>query len=339
MKKVLLTFFLNLAILYLADAQGMHFSQFYNAPMLLNPANTALLPDNDFRGGLQYRNQGTTIPIPYNTFSAFSDFGIGRAKWENSWLGMGVAFWRDVAGNGNLALTKIQGSIAYHVLTSETSSFSAGLSIAHNQRSFDISKLTFDVQWDEFAFDRSAPNLEGSPNQKTSFTDIGAGINFAIYNNDNLYVKTSLGLMNMNRPVETFYGQSNRIGMRPNASIDVIYKASARIIINPAVYYARQKKASQLIIGSLFNFNTSSDGTSLTSNEVILGTFYRNNDALVAVAGYKFKNHRFMVNYDHTISKLNTANGGLGAFEFSYIIQGNYRKDDANRKIYGCPRF
>jgi hypothetical protein len=46
-----------------------------------------------------------------------------------------------------------------------------------------------------------------------------------------------------------------------------------------------------------------------------------------------------MVNYDHTISQLSKGNGGVGAFEFSLILQGNYRKDDGNRKIYGCPRF
>jgi type IX secretion system PorP/SprF family membrane protein len=339
MKKIFTLIVIEILFLQGAFSQGVHFSQYYNAPLLINPANTGMLPDNDYRVGIQFRNQGATIPIPYNTFSAFADVGIGRAKWENSWLGLGGGVWRDVAGDGQLALTKIQGNIAYHVLTSENSSLSLGLSYASNQRSVDFSKLTFDVQWDEFAFDRSAPNLEGSPSQKSSFNSAGAGVGFGYFNNNDLYLKASLGIMNMNRPIETFYGQSNRLGVRPNAQVDVIYKASARIMLNPSVYYARQKKASELMLGSLVNINTSIDGTGLSSNEVILGAFYRNNDAIVGVAGFKIKNNRFMVNYDHTISQLSKGNGGVGAFEFSLILQGNYRKDDGNRKIYGCPRF
>jgi type IX secretion system PorP/SprF family membrane protein len=319
-------------------AQGIHFSQYYNAPLLLNPANTGMLSENDWRVGIQYRNQGATIPIPYNTFSGFADLGIGRSKWEKSWLGAGIAFWRDAAGDGKLALTKIQANLAYHILMSDKTTFSAGLAISQNQRSVDISKLTFDAQWDEFAFDKNAPNLEGKIGKKTSFTDVSAGISIAHYNNNNFYLKTSLGFNHVNQPIETFYGQTNKLGLRPNLHVDVIYKASQRIMINPSAYFTMQKRASELITGSLFNINATQDGPSLMTNEIILGAFYRNGDAIIAVAGFKFKNHRFMVNYDHTISSLNTGNKGLGALEFSILFQGNYRNDD-ERKVYGCPRF
>ena len=109
MKRILLSAFCLAStwMSSLVHAQDLHFSQYYNAPMLLNPANTGLLQDKDWRAGLQYRNQGGTIPVPYNTFSAFADFGLLRNKWETSWLGAGLAVWRDVAGNGNLALTKL----------------------------------------------------------------------------------------------------------------------------------------------------------------------------------------------------------------------------------------
>ena len=56
--------------------QGLHFSQYYNAPMLINPANTGLIEDYDWRAGVNYRNQGATIPIPYNTSSVFADAAL-----------------------------------------------------------------------------------------------------------------------------------------------------------------------------------------------------------------------------------------------------------------------
>ena len=61
----------------MARAQSIHFSQYYNAPLLLNPANTALLPENDFRIGMNYRNQWSVVPVPYNTFSAYGDLKVG----------------------------------------------------------------------------------------------------------------------------------------------------------------------------------------------------------------------------------------------------------------------
>ena len=145
MKKYLLLLVTFASLQQDGIAQDLHFSQYYNAPMLLNPANTALLQNSDWRAGINYRNQGATIPVPYNTFSIFSDFGLMRNQWDNAWLGTGVAVWRDVAGNGNLALTKVQGNLAAHILTGEKTSFSAGLGIVYNQRSVDFSKLTYDV--------------------------------------------------------------------------------------------------------------------------------------------------------------------------------------------------
>ena len=140
-----------------ATAQDVHFTQYFTSPLTLNPANTGLV-NCDWRVSANYRTQWATVPVPFNTFSAFADFGLMRNQWETSWLGAGLAVWRDVAGNGDLALTKVQGNLAYHVLTSETSSLSAGLGAGYNQRSVDFSKLTYDVQWDEFSFNKSLPN-------------------------------------------------------------------------------------------------------------------------------------------------------------------------------------
>lgn len=319
-------------------SQGLHFSQYYNAPMLLNPANTGLMDNNEWRVGLNYRNQGSTIPIPYNTTSAFTDFALFRNKLETSWLGTGLAVWRDVAGKGDLALTKIQGNLAYHILASEKSSFSAGLYGSYNQRSVDFSKLTFDTQWDEFSFNNTLPNGETNTTQKAAYFDIGLSMNFNFYNNNNFYVKGSVAAMHVNQPVESFYGASNKIGLRPQANIDIVFKANDKLILSPSVYYTRQKKASELVFGSMFNINTNND-ISLKAKEIVLGIYYRNKDAIIGTAGYKFGNSRVMFSYDHTISELAQANNSIGAFEMSFILQGNFKKGNDYSQTYGCPRF
>src|ERR1035437_7465710 len=83
-----------------AMGQSIHFSQYYNAPMLLNAANTGLMPENDYRLGMNYRNQWAAIPVPYNTFSAWGDCKIGgnaNNTNHNNWLGIGFAFFNDKA--------------------------------------------------------------------------------------------------------------------------------------------------------------------------------------------------------------------------------------------------
>lgn len=330
----ILTFISNLSV-----GQDLHFSQFYNSPMLLNPANTALLQTADWRAGVNYRNQGATIPVPYNTFSFFTDFGLMRNNWENAWLGTGIAVWRDVAGKGNLALTKVQGNLAAHVLMGEKVNFSAGLGVAYNQRSVDFSKLTYDVQWDEFSFNKNVANQESFSNQKTTFIDVNAGVNISYYNNDNLYIKASIAAAHLNRPVETFYGQSNKIGLRPLLNLEIVYKASDMVMFTPNVYYTRQKKASELVGGTLMNINASGESMTLNTNEIILGIFYRNSDAIIGVAGFKWNQNKIMFSYDHTVSQLSAGNKGVGALEVSLIVMGNYKRGDELSKTYGCPRF
>ena len=321
-----------------SNAQGLHFSQYNNSPMLLNPANTGLLQDNDWRAGINYRNQWSTLAVPYNTFSIFADCGLMRNKLETSWLGAGIAVWRDAAGNGNLSLTKIQTNLAYHILTSEKTSFSAGIGAGYNQRSVDFSKLTFDTQWDEFSFNKNLPNNETNTKQKSSFLDMSAGANFSYYNNTNFYVKLSVGARNLNQPVESFYGENNKLGLRPMANIEMTYKASEKFMINPSVYYTRQKKASELVGGAMFNINVGENRVA-GNNEFLIGVFYRNKDAAIVAAGYKFRQHKFTVSYDHTVSDLSQGNGGLGAFEISLLLQGNYKPGNEVTSSYGCPRF
>jgi len=323
---------------FMVQAQGLHFSQYNNAPMLLNPANTGLLQDNDWRAGINYRTQWVTVPVPYNTFSIFADCGLFRNKWETSWLGTGLAVWRDVAGNGNLSLTKVQGNLAYHLLLNDNASLSAGLGAAYNQRSVDFSKLTYDSQWDEFSFNKNISSNETNSTQKASFLDLSVGMNMSYYNNDNIYMKVSLGARNVNQPVESFYGSDNKLGLRPIANVDLTYKASNKLMINPSVYYTRQKKASELVGGAMFNINVGENRVA-GNNEFLIGAYYRNKDAVIVSTGYKFQQHRVTFSYDHTVSDMSDGNNGLGAFEISLILQGNYKSGNEIINTYGCPRF
>ena len=62
------------SLLQKSKAQDLHFSQYFNAPLLINPANTGFAPDVDYRVGINYRNQWASItPNPYKTMGVWGD--------------------------------------------------------------------------------------------------------------------------------------------------------------------------------------------------------------------------------------------------------------------------
>src|SRR5215210_5483143 len=105
----------SLQLIAKSYSQDLHFSQFMHSPLVTNPANTGFIPDGDYRLGVNYRNQWSSImSVPYNTMSAFGDVQLMQNRDNTGWLGMGAQILHDVAGSGNLTSTKIHGSVAYH---------------------------------------------------------------------------------------------------------------------------------------------------------------------------------------------------------------------------------
>lgn len=319
-------------------AQGMHFSQYYNAPMLLNPANTALMPENDYRLGVNYRKQWATVPVPYRTYSAYADFQALRNRNTTNWLGLGLAFFNDKVGNGDLSLSRTEAFVAYHLQLGYNSMISAGLSGGYSRRSVDFSKLTFDMQWDGFGFNTALANGEKGYVGSTSFFDVGAGVNYAYFPNENVYIKVGAGLAHINRPKESFYSMTNKMGMRPTGNVDALFRLNAGFIFNPSVYYTTQKGAYELLYGSLFQFNVGG-GEGRLSNQLILGAFHRWNESVIGTFGYQWSGMKLMSSYDFTISKLGRYNGGNGAFELSVVYEGLYGDNSRGRQSYNCPRF
>jgi len=322
-----------------AMGQSMHFSQYYNAPMLLNPANTALMPDNDYRVGLNYRNQWSSIPVPFNTFSFFGDCKIGGNsdnEDHNNWLGVGLALFNDKAGDGDLSLLQMQGNLAYHLQLSSHTMVSVGLAGSYVQRSVNYDNLTFDMQWDGFTFNKNYTNGEKVGILKTNYFSVAPGINFALFPNENVYVKLGASVQNVNQPNESFYNRTNTVGYRPIGNLDMLFKTGDVVILNPSVYYTSQMGSDELVFGTLIRTILGETNNHL---QLILGVYDRWNDAVIGVAGLQVGPVQFTTSYDFTMSALSPYNASYGALEFSLIYVGKYYKNQGIKRTYSCPRF
>ena len=220
--KSFLIILLALIVKPVAFSQDLHFSQFFNNPLLTNPANTGFIPDADYRLGASYRNQYSNImAVPYKTMSIYGDAQVFRNKIENGWLGLGGVILRDVAGSGSLTSTKIYGSVAYHQMLGLSSLLTAGFNLGWANKRIDQSKLTEDV-----------------------------------------YINAGYSIHHVNRPQETFFENdgANAVDMRHIGFLNGIFKMNENVIINPNAFYTTQAKSSELVVGLNGAYNLSGDG-------------------------------------------------------------------------------
>ena len=323
-----------------ATAQDLHFSQFFNNPLLTNPANTGFIPDADYRLSASYRNQYSNImSVPYNTISVYGDAQVFRNKLENGWMGLGGVILRDVAGSGSLTSTKIYGSLAYHQMLGLSSLLSAGFNVGWANKRIDQSKLTFPDQFDGKFFDASLPTSVQLQNNSISYFDLQAGLNYAYFPSDDVYINAGYSIMHVNTPVENFFGDSSnsndKVPIRHTAFINGIFKVNDQVIINPNAYYSRQARSSELVLGLNAAYDLTGDG----SKQLIGGLYYRYNESIIPMIGLEINNVRFTFSYDVTTSSLRNFNNSLGAAEFNVLKKGFYNEYDGNRRQSLCPTF
>jgi type IX secretion system PorP/SprF family membrane protein len=313
-------------------AQDLHFSQYFNSPLLINPANTGFIPEGQYRAGINYRQQWANIGNPYKTFSVFGDGQFFGDRFENGWLGIGGALLRDVAGTGNLTTTRAFGSVAYHQAVGLGSLVSAGFNIGYVNKRVDFSKLTFDNQWNGKFFDISAPTGEPFLANQVNYFSLQAGLNYAYYPNENTYLNVGFSASNLNRPKESFFSPGlvdTRVPIRMTTFINGSFRASEAWIVNPNVYVSRMSSAWEVVGGLNAQRDLSGDG----STQLIMGAYYRVGDALIPMVGFQQSGYRFTFNYDATVSSLRNYNQTRGAYEVSIVKQGLIDKS----KDLKCP--
>ncbi len=326
---------------FLVKGQDLHFSQYNNAPLFVNPANTGFSNFYDYRVGINNRTQWAGTNVPYKTFSAWGDAQLFKNKIDNGWLGIGGILLNDVAGTGNLTSIKAFGNIAYHTMLDDNNLLSFGISGGMVQKRIDYTKLTFDNQWNDRFFDIDAPTGEPFITNNASYLDLNAGINYSWYANDNFYFNLGASILHLNNPSETFFNPSTvnaRLSSRYNAFINATVKLSDLAIISPMVYYSSISTSSELVLGLNGQYNLSGQGG---NTQLLYGVYYRNKDAISPALGFQLGNLQLMFNYDATTSNLTNYAAFRSAYELSLTWNGIYNTVDKNAKAVRCtaPRF
>ena len=130
---------LILASAMVVTAQDPQFSQFYAAPLYLNPAFAGSTQQG--RVGMNYRNQWPGIDANFTTVSAFADFYL-----EDHNSGIGAILTRDYANVLGLQNVNLGLQYAYQLKINDKLSFRPGAQVSFNSRNINYSKLIFGDQ-------------------------------------------------------------------------------------------------------------------------------------------------------------------------------------------------
>lgn len=320
-----------------ALSQDAEFSQFYAAPLYLNPAFAGLhyCP----RVIVNFRDQwpGPGLNNVYITSAASYDQHFDKMSG-----GIGAYVMSDRAGGGILNTTSIATMYAYQLRLNEFLTMKAALQAGIAQRSIDWSKLVFEDQIDPrtgFVDGNGIanPTQELPPTNATKlYMDFSAG---ALIFNPKFFA--GLSVKHLTRPDESLLGGSQRspVPLRYNfhggAVIKLDRSLKTRSELSPNIMYTTQHLFKQLALGSY-----------ISRSSLFAGVWYRNfthpqvsSDAMIIILGFKKDIFKFSYSYDLTVSQLTAASGG--AHELSLALNfcdgDNFLNTKKNARPIDCP--
>jgi type IX secretion system PorP/SprF family membrane protein len=307
---------------YQTYAQDIHFSQFAQSPLNLNPAQTGLF-DGDQRFVANHRNQWKSVTTPFVTFSGSFETALDRLSPKNTRLAAGVLFNNDRAGDSQMGTNSLLGSFSIlKPLNSDSIHFLGfGASLGVTMRNINYSALTFDEQYDGDVYNPSVSNTENFENDSHTFFDLGLGFNYVFNHQSGLSFGLGSGLMHLNQPNDGFFGTTAKVNVKWQNNISAIIPVASKVQLLPSGMLASQGSYNEMLIGTSAQYVFSE----LPGRQYAFsaGIWLRTGDAVIPYLGIRYNELRFGLSYDVNTSDLDRASNGNGGYELSmsYIIK------------------
>lgn len=303
--------------LQMAYSQDPELTQFYAAPVYTNPALTGSAVceggrEAAGRFSLNYRNQWPQLPGTFRSLAATWDQHIPVVSG-----GLGVMFFRDVAGSGLLTTTTVAASYSYLLpiqLKRRKQLFMRfGVQPGFTFKSLDFSKLRFGDQINPtqgFVL----PTGEAKPSQNINYPNVNGG--WIMYTSK---FYAGFAVHNIIEPNWSFYNTPDEVLPRRytvhGGAVIPLTKERARrgedqSAFSPNMLFMMQRNFSQLNLG--FYVNRGPLVTGLWFRQ----TFgqYATSDALMVLLGFRKGKFKFGYSFDFTVSD------GRSAIPYSHEV-------------------
>ncbi|MBP9193909.1 MAG: PorP/SprF family type IX secretion system membrane protein [Saprospiraceae bacterium] len=335
MRNKILLFALSLVFYFKSHGQDLHYSQFYNSPLNINPALIGIF-NGDQRFNLSYRNQWKFVPVNWTTFSLAYDRKY-YLKDDRHFLGFGGNLNYDRQGDSKLTLTGINLGASYTRNLNKKNLIGAGLILGYSTRAFNTSNLTWDKQWDGVSFNPNAPNGENFNFQRVNILETALGVNFRHQQTSRTYVDVGIGAYHLHQPSTTFYNapsESLPIHLTFNAVGNI--QLLSQLDLQVHALHQIQEQYKETLLGGLIKFYVSQKRGKET--QVHAGLSYRTAGSTIPTIAIQYNEWYGSFSYDldaTNFNKIVSSNRGGPEFHLRYIIKSVRPLSD--RKI--CPIY
>jgi len=331
MNRSLLIAIFCLTTLY-CRAQDPKFSQYFAAPLTLNPAYTGFF-DGEYRVSMNMRQQWGNLGDAYNTYSVSGDVKLVEDEnFTNSFFSLGLSGLFDESFSGALKSQYISASMSYYQYLDVEHRFKFGLApqVSYVSRFLDYNKLTFASQYSEGGFNTTLPNFLDLKNDKTSYFDLNIGINFAA-NFDRLSLALGYAHYHLTKPQETLLNNSSEfVAPRQTLNMGLVYLMNNYVDLNVTGVYNVQKNNNDTILGAVLGFKPNDE----TRMKLNFGMWFKFNEAsFFPYLGVSLGNISAGLNYTVYGNKL------LSATPRTYELSFIYRHNNFKGFRVPCPRF
>lgn len=318
-------------------AQDLHFSQFFEAPLLRNPALAGLF-EGDVRVQGVYRNQWNSISFPYQTGSLNAEYKFPVGKGDDFFTG-GLQLMFDKAGTVALTTTHVLPALNFHKSLSESRNtyLSLGFMGGMVTRKLDRSRVTTDNQYDGFSYNGSLPDGE-TFNANYSYFDmtVGMSLSSTLGSEEQHMIFGGIAYHHFNKPVNAFYRNITHLpkwvvsgGLKLN--IDVMQYVTFH------ADYSNQGPSQSAVAGGMYTRKIGDE--QVPEYKLHLGTYYRYKDALIPAVKLDWYQFSTAFSYDINLSQLKTASQGRGGLEVSMSYIAYINSDNSSYEKVKCPKF
>ena len=201
--------------------------------------------------------------------------------------------------------------------------------------------LGFQFGYVTSSFDQSAirttfPNQIVLNYEQSNYLDAGIGGTY-VYTTKKFLIYLGSAIFHLHKPIYSF-GESNQYHLSPRyvGHLGGEFKISNGFTFLPSALYQQQGTTSELVIGGFLKLGHLQ---TLDDVNLLIGSWYRWNDAFIVSFRYQTNNLMVTFSYDANTSTLVNASNGFGALEISATYFGIYKNRKKNRKKIRCPSF
>jgi len=352
MKRRLSLYICTLVLLFSssANAQDPAFSQFYAAPLFLNPA---------MAGGYDYMQVSLNSRMNLNQNLYFYSLNQGsfiypiklenqkssQKYFKNGYVGgVGLTVYNEIIGNDNkIKAGGASATASYFTQLSMSHFLAFGLQLGVIQKTVSLRDMSWGSQYDpDLGYNSSLAPSVSITDERTIFPTANFGLTWYHNLSDfNPYVKTKFrifsgfAMSNVNKPDESFIeGHLSELPVLLKFHGGLSIPVSSNFEILPNYLVLNQAGQTQVNLGGYLAYYLSGNSSKDAKfYQIQLGNWYRLGDSYILSLGVEMQNYSFGISYDMNVSPYNFKGKGVRTVEISLSFRTSREPAQQKRRV------